>query len=194
ILEDDDLETYLELLSSAHPDLSWSREERLSYWINAYNAFTVKLILDNYPVESIKDISGPWTKEFIVIEGIPYSLGDIEHKVLRKLYNEPRIHYAISCASISCPDLPNEAIMADILEGQLDRMAERFINDPSKNLIEKDEVKLSKIYKWFKSDFTVSSSLKDHLKKYSTVEIDKATKIEYLEYNWKLNDIASKEH
>ena len=184
-----DFSNYLNILKNSHPDLSWSREERLAFWINAYNAFTIKLILDNYPIKSIRDISGPWSKEFIEIEGNFYSLGDIEHSVLRKLYDEPRIHFAINCASFSCPQLSRDAYSSQNIESQLDKAARLFVNDPKRNRIDSDKAKVSKIFSWFKRDFTNSSSLKDYLKKYSTVEITEATKIEYLEYNWELNDV-----
>ena len=188
--EDKRLNDYLELLKKAHPDQNWSREERLAHWINAYNAFTIKLLTEHYPVESIKDIPKRWSKEFVEIEGLRYSLGDIEHNVLRKLYKEPRIHFALNCASFSCPKLSQEAYSAELIEDQLNRAAMDFINDTLRNKIKRDKMQLSKIFSWFKSDFTDSSSLKEHLKKYSAVEIDEATKIEYLEYNWKLNDIV----
>ena len=107
-LDYSDLERYLQSLSDNIPNKSWSKAEKLSYWINAYNAYTIKLIIDKYPLKSIKDINRPWDQRFIKLGEKIYTLNDIEHEILRKM-NEPRIHFAIVCASISCPKLQNEA-------------------------------------------------------------------------------------
>jgi len=180
-------EKYLTALTSAHPDASWSKNERLAYWINAYNAFTVKLINDNWPVKSIKDIGSPWKKKFITIEGNTYSLEDIEHNILRKKYDEPRIHFAINCASFSCPKLLNVAFTSDGIDGQLDKVTRSFINDSARNKITADSVEVSKIFDWFKGDFTKNGSLKDYINKYSTTKIGDNQKIGHLSYNWNLN-------
>ena len=181
------LQKYLEVLQKSTPSESWSKNEKLAFWINAYNAFTVRLILDHFPVKSIKDIKDPWGKKFIVIGNETYSLEDIEHKILRKM-NEPRIHFAINCASYSCPDLLNQAFTAENMEQQLDATAKQFVNDASKNTISKDEVEISKIFDWFSSDFKKQGSIIDFLNTYSTVEIDKNAKVKYKTYNWSLNE------
>jgi hypothetical protein len=182
---------YLSELSNHPPQKSWSANDKLAYWINAYNAFTIKLITDNYPVKSIKDIGGtfgsPWDIEFIQIGGKTYNLSQIEHEILRKQFNEPRIHFAIVCASISCPKLRNEAYVPEKLNAQLNDQAKNFINDPSKNIITANSLKLSQIFNWFKSDFTKNGSLIDFLNKYSKVKISPTAKITYLKYNWNLN-------
>ena len=188
IAKDPQLEEYLSLLSSAHPDTSWKTEVRLAYWINAYNAFTVKLIVDHYPVSSIKDIPNRWSIDFIELEGINYSLADIEHRILRTLYKEERIHFAINCASFSCPKLSGFSYQPEQLDKQLDKAARSFINDPNRNQVSMDKMKLSKIFKWFQKDFTTSTSLEDYIKKYADKTITSKTKVEYLEYNWVLND------
>ncbi|MEM7163475.1 MAG: DUF547 domain-containing protein [Bacteroidota bacterium] len=183
--------SYLSQLQSGHPDSkSWSREERLAYWINAYNAFTLKLVIDHYPVESIKDIPNCWSREFIQIEDTKYSLEQIEHSILRDIYKEPRIHFAINCASFSCPKLQPFAFEAQELEDQLEKVTHSFINDINRNQISADKLELSKIFRWFKSDFTNTSSLKEFIQKYTAVNLDEATKIEYLEYNWELNEYS----
>lgn len=187
---------YLKLLSASHPNnLHWSEAERLAYWINAYNAFTVKLIVDNYPIKSIKDIkwgipmvNTVWDIKFIEIEGEKYDLNNIEHSVLRKEFDEPRIHFAINCASVSCPNLRPEAFTAGELEYQLTDQAKKFLSDKTKNIIAKDKVQVSRIFQWFRGDFTSQGSLIDFLNKYSSVKINSNADIDYLEYNWDLNN------
>lgn len=184
---------YLDLLSRNHPnDKNWSRDERLAYWINAYNAFTVKLIADNYPTESIKDIKNGipfvntvWDIKFIEIEGATYDLNNIEHGIIRPKFNDPRIHMAVNCASISCPKLQNEAYMAKKLDAQLDQAAREFLSDTDKNIIEKNNIKISKIFDWYGGDF---DSVIGFVNKYTEVDINKNAKIEYFDYNWSLNE------
>lgn len=191
------LAKYLDLLSSHHPNPNtWTREELLAYWINAYNAYTIELILRHYPLESIKDIkrwnipflNTPWQIKFFSIGGKKYDLNAIEHQILRKQFDEPRIHFAINCASVSCPPLRNEAYTAERLEEQLRDQAFLFINDPTKNTIAKDKVQLSKIFSWFKGDFTKKSSLIEYLNQYTKLTIDPSADISYQEYNWELNE------
>lgn len=179
---------YLSILTKANPYAkNWSRNERLAFWINAYNAFTIQLILDNMPLESIKDIYRPWNKKFFSIAGIEIDLNHVEHEILRKM-NEPRIHFAIVCASYSCPQLRNEAYTASRLEEQLKQQASQFINDPKRNRISKEAVELSKIFDWFTKDFTANGSLIDFINQYSKVKVSKDADISWLDYNWKLND------
>ena len=192
----DALASYLNLLSDHPPNNnSWSEEEKLAYWINAYNAFTIQLIIDHYPLESIRDIqlSIPgiytvWHKEFFEIGGVPSSLDEIEHKILRKQFDEPRIHFAIVCASISCPSLRNEAYTAEMLESQLQDQSVKFVNDPSRNIIKADKVSVSKIFSWFNDDFTKNGSLINFLNQFSTTKISSKAKVNYLDYNWGLNE------
>jgi len=192
------LEAYLELLSKNAPDReTWSEEEQLAYWINAYNAFTVKLIVDNYPTGSIRDL-GPklkiplvndvWHYKFFKIGGQESSLDEIEHSILRKEFEEPRIHFAINCASVSCPPLLNEAFIPEKLESQMDKVAKGFINDPSRNKISKNEVEVSPIFSWFKGDFTKNGSLIDFLNKYSNIKINSDAKVSHMKYDWNLNE------
>lgn len=192
------LEQYLKLISENAPDRkTWSKQEQLAYWINAYNAFTVKLIVDNYPVKSIRDL-GPslkiplikdvWHYKFFKIGGVESSLDEIEHSILRKEFEEPRIHFAVNCASVSCPPLLNEAFMASKLEAQLDKVARGFINDSSRNKITADNAQISSIFSWFKGDFTKKGSLIDFLNLYSKVKIKPSAKISHLDYNWNLNE------
>ena len=192
------LQKYLDLLSSNPPnEATWTKNEQLAYWINAYNAFTVKLIVDNYPIKSITElhpqpyipmVNTVWHRNFFKIGGTTMNLDAIEHKILRKKFNEPRIHFAIVCASYSCPKLRNEAFTGDKVEAQLKDQAMNFINDPKRNIIQKDKIKLSKIFKWFNRDFTKNESLISFLNQYSEVKIDKDATIGYMKYNWSLNE------
>ncbi len=195
------LKTFLDTLATRSPDeASWSREEQIAYWINAYNAFTLKLIIDHYPLGSIKDIGSsiqipfvysPWDIKFIKIHGQALDLNDIEHGILRRKFDEPRIHFAVNCASRSCPPLRREAYSAEKLNAQLDDQARRFINDPSRNKITKDDAFVSKIFQWYGSDFTKSGSLKVYVNKYSKIKIDPGAEIKFMFYDWSLNEQQS---
>jgi hypothetical protein len=195
------LNQYLTLLKNHHPGDSWDRKEQLAYWINAYNAFTIDLVIRHYPVESIKDI-GPklaivfvntvWDIAFINIQGTEYSLNNIEHQILRKKFDEPRIHFAINCASISCPDLRPEAFTAEKIEQQLEEQAFAFIGDPTKNQITSHTLMLSSIFNWFGGDFKKQGTLRDYIQKYTKIPIDKNAKVKYLDYNWSLNDLNTR--
>ena len=136
------LQSYLDTLTKYPPRQNWPRNEAMAYWINAYNAYTVKLILDHYPVKSIRDIDNgkPWDEAFIEIGGKKFSLNSIENDMLKKKFDDPRIHFAINCASKSCPKLVNEAFTGTKLDDQLNSAAKNFVNDPAKNKImaEKD--------------------------------------------------------
>lgn len=198
IREKNKLENYLKLLSDNAPDRkTWSKNQQLAYWINAYNAFTVKLIVDNYPTKSIRDL-GPklkiplikdvWHYQFFKIGGVASSLDEIEHSILRKEFDEPRIHFAINCASVSCPPLLNEAFVVDKLDAQLEKVANAFINDPTRNKISPNQAQISSIFSWFQGDFTKKGSLIDFLNRYSKVKINPKAKISHLDYDWNLNE------
>ena len=198
IADGDKLDTYLKLLSNNAPDRNtWFDAEQLAYWINAYNAYTIKLIINHYPVESIRDIDSKlsipvvntvWHLEFFNIGGKPASLDEIEHKILRKEFQEPRIHFAINCASISCPRLWNRAYSAKNLEAELEQAARSFINDPNYNILAGNHAALSSLFSWFSSDFTKNGSLVDFINQYATKPLNKGAKISYKDYNWSLNE------
>ena len=181
------LEAYLNHLDNTAPSDKWSKNEKLAYYINLYNAATVKLIIDNFPLKSIKDINSPWDKKLVLIGGKKHSLGNIEHKILRKM-DEPRIHFAINCASYSCPKLINKAFLPETMEEQLEEATIDFVNDSSRNKITNGKVQLSNIFKWYKGDFTDNGSLIDYLNRYSNTKTDKKAKISYLKYDWGLNE------
>lgn len=181
------LDAYLTYLGSNMPRKSDSRNTVLAYWINVYNAFTVKLILNNYPVKSIKDIKDPWGKKFFTINGKSYSLEDVEHQILRKM-DEPRIHFAINCASFSCPNLLNEAYEAVTLDKQLTTVSKSFLADTSKNTLTPNKIEVSEIFNWFSGDFKKKGSLIDFINLYAPIKIDSKAKVSYKDYNWSLND------
>lgn len=182
------LRAYLSLLSENPPQDTWSKDDTLAYWMNVYNAFTVKLILDNYPTKSIKDIKGPWSHRFIRIGEKWYTLNDVEHRIIRKM-NEPRIHFALVCAAVSCPRLYNKAFTAKRLEDDLSMLTKGFLNDPDKNNLSENSIKLSKIFKWYGGDFKKNgASLIDFLNEYSNTVIAENAKTSYMDYNWSLNE------
>lgn len=166
---------------------SLEKGAQLAFWINAYNAFTVDLIIKHYPVTSIKEIKNPWKQRLWKLGNTMYSLGEIEHDILRKM-KEPRIHFAIVCASYSCPKLLNEAYNTDNIEQQLSNASKDFLSDQKRNYITKDTLKISKIFDWFSRDFKQNGSLIDFLNLYASVEISPKAKISYQDYNWALNE------
>lgn len=181
------LNTYIDYLATKIPSDNWNKKEKLAYYINVYNANTIKLIIDNYPTKSIKDIKNPWSKNRIKIANEYFSLSNIEHDILRKM-NEPRIHFAINCASASCPKLLNIAYTEDNIETLLEKATKDFISDSDKNKISKENVQLSKIFDWYQKDFTKNGSLIDYINHYSKVKIDSDAKIFYMDYDWNLNE------
>lgn len=193
----EDLKEYLNQLSTNAPnDNSWSEEEQLAYWINAYNAFTIELILKYYPIKSIRDIGStiqipfintPWDIKFIEIAGEKYSLNNIEHNIIRKKWKEPRIHFALNCASLSCPRLRTEGYEASKLNSQLDEQARAFINNEELNKITTEKAMVSELFDTYEGDFTQGQSIREFINQYAENPIGENTQIEYLEYDWSLN-------
>lgn len=180
---------------------TYDKNQKMALLINAYNAYTIKLIIDNYPIKSIKDIgnvfSGPWDKKFINIIGEKISLGNIEHDKLRKDFKEPRIHFVIVCASIGCPALRRESYTDKKLEAQLADAEKIFLSDSNRNVYHKDTntVELSSIFKWFEEDFSShSGSLNNFIaekvttnKEVQNLIKNKKVKIKFQDYDWSLN-------
>ena len=181
------LNNYIEYLSTKVPSKNSVKQEILAYWINAYNALTVSLIIRNYPVKSIKDIKNPWGQRLWKLGDKMYNLEEIEHEILRKM-NEPRIHFAIVCASYSCPKLLNEAFRAENLESQLTNAAKAFLADKNRNEISEKSIEISKIFDWFSKDFTQNGSLIDYLNQFTDITIAPDAKKRFKEYNWALNE------
>ncbi|MEM6378832.1 MAG: DUF547 domain-containing protein [Bacteroidota bacterium] len=180
------LQAYLDELSNNPPQSSWSRNEKMAFWINAYNAFTIKLIIDNYPVKSITNLKGgkPWDVKWVKIGAKTYSLNNIENDILRPQYKDARIHFAVNCAAESCPPLLNKAWTASQLNNYFEKQAKAFINNTSYNKITASKVQVSKIFDWYKEDF---GNLIDYLNQYSNTKIKSNAKVEFLEYDWVLN-------
>lgn len=179
------LDAYLATLAENTPMDLWSHNEGLAYWINAYNAFTFKLILKNYPVGSITDLNGgdPWKVKWIELGGKTYSLNNIEHDIIRPRYKDARIHFAVVCAAKSCPPLLNKAFNPEILNLQLDVVTRRFINNSKYNQVNGD-VRISKIFEWYQEDF---GPIKDNLNRYLGQKIPEGKTIGYMTYDWSLN-------
>lgn len=183
------LNDILSEFESNYPESSWSSKQKLTYWINAYNIYTIKLIVDNYPTTSITKITAkPWEKKFIKLGGKTYDLNTIENGIIRKQFNEPRIHFALNCASKSCPVLLNAAYTPEKLYSQLTSQTKRFMKDATKNdFSNPKKIKISQLFDWYKEDFTKNGTVIDFINKYRTEQLDNP-KIEYMEYSWDLNN------
>ena len=216
---------YLESLNNISPDdfNTWTDSQKIAFWINAYNAFTIKAIIDHYPIQrsftlvgifyapknSILQIPGVWKKLQFQAVGQNITLDHIEHGILRKEFNEPRIHAAINCASISCPDLRNEAYISDKIDKQLDDSSKNFVNSKTKGVLidkNKNKIKVSKIFKWFGDDFFSNYHKQEFNDKsdkqngtlgfiYKYINDDEKIfllnsnyKLKYMSYDWSLNE------
>ncbi len=189
---------YLDYLSNNYPDEgSWSSEDQMAYWINLYNATTVNLIVNNYPVSSIKEIKGGieipfinsiWDRREIGLGPHLLSLNDMEHRILREKFEEPRIHFALNCASRSCPALLGKAYTGKDLEKQLESQTLRFLGDLSKNRFGTEEYKLSKIFLWYGIDFGGKKGTIRFVQEKMGFALDPDVSVSYLDYDWSLND------
>jgi hypothetical protein len=179
------LDAYIQTLEKM-PSLEMaSKAAKLAYWINAYNALTVQLILENYPLQSIRDLDDPWDTNCFKINDQSYTLGEIEHQILRKM-DEARIHFAINCASASCPKLKNEAYQEKQLEAQLTEATRDFLMDTTKNKLSEEQLQLSRIFLWFGNDFGSKAERLEFISQYSGLNLNRP-KIDYLTYDWSLN-------
>ena len=214
--EQPQLKAYLDSLSSVkEPEFnSWSKPQQMAFLINAYNGYTLELILQNYPLKSIKDIGGVfdnrWKRKFFKLFGQDSFLDKVEHETLRKpgVYNEVRVHYAVNCASIGCPALREEAFVAERLDKQLEEQAVRFLSDRSRNRYANGKLEVSMIFNWFKEDWVggfkgfdgktpAIASREDYFARYAKQLADnpadqqniadKKAAISYLDYDWSLN-------
>lgn len=171
---------------------------QMAWWINLYNAVTVDLVLKHYPVKTIRKINGgwfdlgPWGDEVVTVNGQRLSLNDIEHRILRPIWRDPRIHYAVNCASIGCPDLAAEPWRAEGLEGRLDDAARAYVNHPRGVRIEGGNLIVSSIYDWFAADFgNNDAEVIAHLRRYAAAplrdQLQGRTSIDGDDYDWSLN-------
>lgn len=187
---DENLDKAYQALSSFDPKRLSGRDEQLAFYINAYNMLALKTIVDHWPIDSIKDVgsllSPVWDKPAGELGGKTVSLGEVEHKVLRPM-GEPRIHLAIVCASVSCPDLRDEPYIASKLSMQLDDQAQRFLDNPGKGLIVgKDKVQVSQIFDWFEKDFAAGGGVTAFIKRYQPGLPDLKIKTT-IDYDWTIN-------
>jgi hypothetical protein len=201
------LDRYIETLAGVKPS-ALNRADAFAFWANLYNAITIDVVLDRYPVKSIRDIKstgafldpkaliGPWRTKRVTVEGKNMSLDDIEHGTMRPTFKDPRVHYAVNCASIGCPNLAREAFNGAALEAQLDAAARDFIAHPRAVTVTGEGLRLSSIYTWFAEDFGDQTALKAHLVRYAPPEkaraIAAAGKIAGYAYDWSLNDVSAR--
>ncbi len=190
------LDEYLKVLENTKIN-ELSRDEQYAFYVNAYNAWTIKLILGAYPgIESIKDLGNifksPWEKKIVRVNGDVMTLDDVEHNILRAQFKDPRVHFAVNCASKSCPPLISEPYRGSTLDQQLDQSTRAFINDPDSNYLKGNKLYASRIFKWFSEDF--NDDVIGFFLKYAEGDFKKTLeakkddlKIKYLPYDWSLN-------
>ncbi len=199
------LKTYIDRLQ-ALPISRHARAEQQAYWINLYNARTVQLVIDRYPIASIRDIrlggglaarffGGPWSAPTLKVEGVELALDDVEHRILRPIWRDARIHYAVNCASLGCPNLATQAYTAARMQGLLDAGAVAYVNHPRGASVERGKLVVSSIYQWFIADFGGSDAgILAHLKQNATpakrAELARFTALgdNSDRYDWALND------
>ena len=199
------LQAYVQSLEAVDPD-GLNRPEQMAYWINFYNALTLLVVVEHYPVAGIRDINispglfsrGPWRRQLVVVNGLALSLDDIEHRILRPIWRDPRIHYAVNCASIGCPNLQPEPFTASRLEAMLEQGAVDYVNHWRGVALDKraflpDRLTASSIYDWFQADFGGSEAgVLSHLRRHATGETGQLLAgvegIDAYRYDWALND------
>lgn len=196
------LRDYLDRLAAV-PVSALARPEQYAFWVNLYNALTVRIVLDHPGKASIRDIalsgglfdSGPWSTRVITVEAEGLTLNDIEHRILRPIWRDPRTHYALNCASVGCPDLRANAYTAAGLDGALDAAARAYVNHPRGVQAGPDGLTLSSIYNWFADDFGGEAGVLAHLRRYAApallTAIDRAPRVIGYRYDWTLNSVAS---
>jgi hypothetical protein len=197
------LKSYIASLEQAAPS-RLTRQAQKAFWINLYNAKTVDLVLERYPVASIRDVrlpdptgkldDGPWKSKVLTVEGRSLSLDDISDLILRKEFRDPRVHYALNCLSIGCPNLLPEAFLAERLDRQLDAAAAAFVNHPRAIAFKAARIEASSIYQWYEADFGGFKPMLAHLSRYARPELRRrlatVRKIDHYDYDWRLIDTA----
>jgi hypothetical protein len=186
------LDDYLATLAAVEPS-ALTRYQRLAFWINAYNAFTLDLVLDQYPLESIRDIDSPWKRKLVTVEGRSLSLDEIENEIIRPGWKEPLVHFGLHCAAVGCPPLRPEAYEGPRLHEQLEEQARAFLADGTANRVdESGRLHLSKIFEWYREDFEQNrGSLVKWLTPYLPAlegRTAKDVKISFADYDWSLNE------
>ncbi len=192
------LDEYVASLAGV-PISRYARDEQLAYWINFYNALTVKVVLDNYPVKSIREIDsflrlgGPWDEKRVAVEGQALSLDDVEHRIIRPIWRDPRVHYALNCAAKGCPNLPAVAFTARNTDALLDAGARAYINDSRGARLNGRDLYVSSLYKWYREDFGGNEAgVLAHLMQYAApalrARLAEVKRIAGDGYDWDLND------
>lgn len=193
------LDQYIQRLTSL-PIRTYNKQEQLAYWINFYNALTIQLILKHWPVKSITKINispgffsfGPWDASLVTIEGQKITLNDIEHRILRPIWNTPMLHYALNCASMSCPQLQNKVFTAQNSQKLMHKAALDYVNRPYGVKVEANTLRLSKIYQWYQADFgNTESEVLKHIAQFAKPKLKNQLlngqkSISYY-YNWNIN-------
>jgi len=182
----------------------YNRDEQLAYWANLYNASTVSIVIDHHPVESIRDIRispglfsiGPWGRKIVTVDGIELSLDDIEHRIMRPTWQDPRIHYMVNCAAVGCPNLQPRPFVAHRLAETLDEIASEFVNHPRGALVVDGRLRVSSIFHWYEEDFGGSdATVIEHLRHYAlpplAARLSDIGRIAGHDYDWTLNDLTS---
>ncbi len=194
-----DLKKYLDALQTVKP-AKLNRNEQFAYWTNLYNAKTVDIVAEHYPVESIRDIRltsfifpGPWREEVVKVDGVELSLDDIEHRIMRPIWRDPRIHYVVNCAAVGCPNLQKTAYSSAELETMLERAAREYINSPRGVRFDGKDIIVSSLFDWYAGDYGGSTErILTHIRKYAdpvlTDRLAGANSISDYEYDWALND------
>ena len=182
-----ELEAITKAFSETSVLTSWSKNDQLAFWINAYNVFTIDLIVNHYPIKSIQNLDGgkPWDVKRIAIGGKKYSLNNIENDIIRPQFKDARIHFAVNCAAKSCPPILNSAFFGKTLDEQLDAVTKKFISNTKYQNITPGKMTLSKIFDWYKVDF---GDIFTFINKYNAIKVNKNTAIVYKEYDWSLNE------
>lgn len=194
------LDAYLQALRAV-PVTNLARAEQFAFWVNLYNAQTVDVVLDHYPVASIRDIAlgglfsrGPWKKKLIDIAGTELSLDNIEHDILRPAFGDPRLHYVVNCASLGCPNLPPRALRGHSLPRLLDAAARDFVNHRRGVRVSNRRITASKLYHWYAADFGGKARLRAHWRRHArqplAEKLAQASGIAGFEYDWRLNDVG----
>ena len=182
-----ELEAITKAFSETSVLTSWSKNDQLAFWINAYNVFTIDLIVNHYPIKSIQNLDGgkPWDVKRIAIGGKKYSLNNLENDIIRPQFKDARIHFAVNCAAKSCPPILNSAFFGKTLDEQLDAVTKKFISNTKYQNITSGKMTLSKIFDWYKVDF---GDIFTFINKYSTIKVNNNTAVLYKEYDWSLNE------
>jgi len=185
---------------------TYAREEQFAFWLNVYNAVTVRTVLENYPIRSMRNVGvvpswlggGPWDRPRIQVEGVPLSLNDIEHRILRRNWRDPRIHYAVNCGATGCPNLPRRAFRGEGLSPTLDALATEFINSPRGVHRIGERLSACRIFRWFLEDFGGSeAALIEYLRRFAAPELqdmlEGRKKVDRYHYDWSLNDATMRQ-